>query len=87
VVSDRDLVRALSPFIGSTVESNRDLGTLNKRVHQIMTRKPVYLGTDASVRQAIELLPAHRISCIPIVVEQERPIGILTWRDILKTMI
>ena len=43
VVSDRDLLRAVSPFIGSTVETVRDIATLNKRVHQIMTRKPITL--------------------------------------------
>ena len=34
VISDRDLLRALSPFIGTTVESARDAATLRKRVHQ-----------------------------------------------------
>jgi acetoin utilization protein AcuB len=86
VVSDRDVLRALSPFLGSAVESNRDLGTLNKRVHQIMSRKPWSLGPDAQLSAAIDLFLSHPISCIPIVDEEERPIGIVTWRDILKTI-
>jgi acetoin utilization protein AcuB len=87
VVSDRDLLRALSPFIGSVVESHRDVATLNKRVHQIMSRKPIFLHPEASVRDAIALFLANRISCIPVVDEEERPIGIVSWRDILKTML
>jgi hypothetical protein len=31
VVSDRDLLRALSPYVGSAAETERDLATLNKR--------------------------------------------------------
>ena len=31
VVSDRDLLRAISPYVGSAAETARDLATLNKR--------------------------------------------------------
>jgi acetoin utilization protein AcuB len=86
VVSDRDLLRALSPYIGSTVESARDLATLNKRVHQIMTRKPITLGPQASVADAVALFLAHGISCIPIVDAEMKPVGILSWRDILRAL-
>ncbi|WP_109478734.1 CBS domain-containing protein [Paraburkholderia sp. C35] len=84
VVSDRDLLRALSPFIDSVVETQRDVGTLNRRVHQIMSRKPVTLGPDADVSDAIQLFLAHRISCIPVVDAGFRPVGIVSWRDVLK---
>lgn len=84
VVSDRDLLRALSPFVGSSVESPRDLGTLNKRVHQVMSRKPITLGPEAQVADAMRLLLDQRISCIPVVDDQFKPIGILTWRDVLR---
>jgi len=87
VVSDRDLLRAMSPFIGSTVESARDLNTLNKRVHQIMTRKPITLRPDAGISDAVELFLTNRVSCIPIVDEQFRPVGILSWRDVLRALV
>jgi acetoin utilization protein AcuB len=84
VVSDRDLLRALSPFIDSVVETQRDVGTLSKRVHQIMSRKPVTLRADADVNEAIRLFLAHPISCIPIVDNAFSAVGIVSWRDILK---
>ena len=84
VVSDRDLLRALSPYIGTNVETARDIATLNKRVHQIMTRKPITLGPDASIEDAVELFLANRISCIPVVHHDFRPIGVISWRDVLK---
>jgi acetoin utilization protein AcuB len=85
VVSDRDLLRALSPFIGSTAETVRDAATLNKAVHQIMTRKPITLPPEASVADAIKVFLAHPVSCIPIVDAQFVPVGIVSWRDVLKS--
>ncbi|MFS8980233.1 CBS domain-containing protein [Cupriavidus necator] len=87
VISDRDLLRAMSPFIGSTVESARDVNTLSKRVHQIMSRKPITLRPEAEIGDAVELFLTHQISCIPIVDEQFRPVGILSWRDILRVLV
>ncbi len=84
VVSDRDLWRALSPYINSMVETARDVATLNKRVHHVMSRKPKTLGPEAPVSTAIELMLTHRISCVPVVDSDRRPIGIVSWRDILK---
>lgn len=86
VVSDRDLLRAMSPFIGSVVETQRDVGTLGKRVHQIMSRKPITLPPDAHIKEAIKLFLAHEISCIPVVDGNFRPIGIVSWRDVLRTL-
>jgi acetoin utilization protein AcuB len=84
IISDRDLLRALSPFIGSHVESARDAATLNKRAHQIMTRKPRTLSPDADVSEAIDLLLHNGFSCLPVVDEQQNPVGIVTWRDLLR---
>ena len=85
VVSDRDLLRALSPFIGSVIEADRDIATLNRRVHQIMTRKPITLEPQAKVADAVALFLAHDISCIPVVDTACRPVGILSWRDVLRS--
>ncbi|MDE1894792.1 MAG: CBS domain-containing protein [Xanthomonadaceae bacterium] len=86
VVSDRDLLRALSPFLGSVVEGERDVATLNRRVHQIMSRHPVTLGPQASLADAAGLFLSHPISCIPIVDSEGRPAGILSWRDLLRSL-
>ena len=86
IVSDRDLLRALSPYVGSASETARDLATLNKRVHQIMTRQPKTLGPQSTISQAVNLLLTHRISCIPIVDDQFKPVGIVSWRDLLKSL-
>jgi acetoin utilization protein AcuB len=86
VISDRDLLRALSPYVGTLSENARDTATLNKRVHQIMTRKPITLPPEATVTDAMSLLLGSRISCIPIVDKDFRPVGIISWRDVLKSL-
>jgi acetoin utilization protein AcuB len=86
VVSDRDLLKALSPNLGTSTESFKDRATLNKRVHQIMSRDPISLKPEASVQDAIRVFNTHRISCIPIVDEENKPVGILSWRDILRAL-
>lgn len=84
VISDRDLLRALSPYVGTSAETTRDVATLNKRVHQIMSREPITLKSNSTLNEAIVLLLESRISCVPIVDEHLRPIGIVSWRDVLR---
>lgn len=86
VISDRDLLRALSPYVDTPSENARDTATLKKRVHQIMTRQPITLPSSATLPDAIKVFLEHRVSCIPIVDAAFRPIGIVSWRDVLKTM-
>jgi acetoin utilization protein AcuB len=86
IVSDRDLLKALSPYIGSAAETARDTATLNKRVHQIMSRNVITLHPQDSLADAVRLFLENRISCIPIVDDEFKPVGIVSWRDILKTL-
>jgi acetoin utilization protein AcuB len=58
----------------------------NTQVHQIMTRNPIVLHEDATIDDAIDLFKMHSISCIPIVNSENRPVGIVSWRDILKNL-
>jgi len=91
VISDRDLLKALSPNIGTAAESIKDTATLNKKAHQIMSRQVISLPPSAGIYQAISIFNEHDISCIPItknLVDDsgEEVVGILSWRDILKTL-
>jgi len=86
VISDRDIFKALSPNLGTPLESPRDAAALNKRAHQIMTRKPYTLRRNASIKQAISLFEKHKISCIPIVDADNCVEGIVTTRDIIRLL-
>jgi len=87
VISDRDLLKAISPHVGTASETDRDASTLNKRAHQIMTRKPVTLGPNASIHDAADIFNKHSFSCVPVVDDEENPVGIISWRDVLKALV
>ena len=86
VISDRDLLKALSPNVDSTAATTHDLATLNKRAHQIMSRNPICLDDTATVLDAIKLFHENKISCIPIVNTENKAVGIVSWRDIMKVL-
>lgn len=86
VVSDRDLYQALSPNIDTPAASYKDTATLNKTVREIMSRQPIVLKDDATVDDAIDIFNANVISCIPIVTQQGKLLGIISWRDILRNL-
>ena len=87
VISDRDLLKAISPNIGTISQTYRDEATLNKKVYQVMSRKLITLRPKDPIGDAVELFITKDISCIPIVDNESRPVGIITWRDILKAII
>lgn len=84
VLSDRDLLKAMSPYIGSAAENTRDRSTLERKIHQVMTRQPVTLSESATVDDAIDIFTNRRFSCIPIVDQRNTPVGIVSWRDVLR---
>ncbi|NQY64262.1 MAG: CBS domain-containing protein [Alteromonadaceae bacterium] len=86
VVTDRDLYKHLSPAIGTNKETFSDSMLLHKKVHQIMSRNLITAPADISVNKAVLLIHDNHISCLPIVDKNSHPIGIITWRDILKLL-
>ncbi len=84
VISDRDFFKAVSPNLDTAAETVADLSTLSKKAHQIMSRKPICLGPDNDIASAIEVFQNNAISCIPIVNNNQKPVGIVSWRDIIQ---
>ena len=84
ILSDRDILRVISPFLHTLSEKDRDLTILNKKVHQIMTRKPITVGKNTSIEEASRLLLEKNISCLPVTSPEGEIDGIVTWKDILK---
>ena len=82
IISDRDLLRAISPYLDSPAETSRDTETLNKRAHQIMSRHPVTVAAHLSVRDGIKLMLEKGVSCLPVL-EHGTLVGIISWKDFL----
>ncbi len=86
IISDRDLMKAVSPFVDTISERMLDRATLDKKAHQIMTREVITLTSNDSIYTAIALFNQNKISCIPIINEKKHPVGIVSWRDVMKYM-
>src|SRR4030043_1792402 len=56
-----------------------------KKAEQIMKRKIISLGRKGTVSEAVELMIKNRISCV-LVIEDDKPVGIITERDITKSI-
>jgi PAS domain S-box-containing protein len=56
-----------------------------RKVEQIMRRKVISVRRKASLFKAIELMAKNHISCV-LVMEDNKPIGIITERDITKAV-
>jgi acetoin utilization protein AcuB len=88
VLSDRDLLKHLSPFVGSPLgERPQDAATLKKRVHQMMTRKLIAIGPDASLGETGQQMLDKGVSCLPVVDPEEGLLGIVTIRDLARLFI
>ncbi len=87
VVSDRDLLENLSPFLGKMAERSQDVASMNRRAHQIMTRHPRTVSPESSVADAGGLMLRERISCLPVVDDAGALVGILTLRDVARATI
>ena len=84
VLCEAELMRVVSPYIDSHVYSSRDLATLNQRVHQVMLRDPKRLPQTATVLQAMKLFNVYSVCCIPVVDENDVPVGIVTRSNLIK---
>jgi acetoin utilization protein AcuB len=87
IVSDRDLLKNISPFIGKEwAERPQDVNTLKRRVHQIMSRGVITAVETAHPCDAAALMVEHDISCVPVVDADGKLKGIVTWKDILRSI-
>jgi acetoin utilization protein AcuB len=84
VLSERDLLLAISPYVNSNVYTTRDLATLNQRVGQILERHPLYLDDQSELEDALDMFDKNHISCIPIVDADFVPVGVVTKSDIIR---
>lgn len=84
IISDRDMLRVLSPFLGTAGEMQRDVDSFQKVAHQIMTRQPICVSQEDSVDAVLAWLTTVDISCVLVTDKEQLLKGIITWRDLLK---
>ncbi|MEO0513316.1 MAG: CBS domain-containing protein [Planctomycetota bacterium] len=84
VLSDRDLLATISPFVGTKRSRSMDEFTANRRVHQVMTRRVLTIEPEAPAAEACRLMVERDIHCLPVVSGTGAVIGIVTADDLLQ---
>ncbi|HAX17182.1 MAG TPA: hypothetical protein DCY00_01105 [Actinobacteria bacterium] len=57
------------------------------KVEEIMTRKVISASSDTKINDIAEMMVNNRVNRIPIVDEKNKPIGIVTRADIVKSFV
>jgi acetoin utilization protein AcuB len=87
VISDRDALKAISPYVGTMSETDRDGATLNKCAHQIMSHHPVTVRHSCSLQEAAQLMLIRGVSCLPVTTVDGVIQGVVTWKDMVRAVL
>jgi acetoin utilization protein AcuB len=87
IVSDRVLLREISPFIHAPSANNRDFNTMKRKAHQVMVRDVKCVAKEASVEEAAEVLLTERINCLLVLSDSGHIDGMVTTKDVLRHFI
>jgi len=83
VISDRDMLQAMSPFLDTRSESPRDVRSLERPAAEIMRAPPVTVSPDTPIPEAARSILEHAISCLPVLNGTDL-VGIVTTKDLLR---
>ena len=74
IFTDSDLARLL--------EQHRD-GQLDRPISEVMTKAPSTLGIECCLSDAVIALTEKKISELPVVDDQQHPIGLIDITDVI----
>jgi len=83
VISDRDVLKAISPFLDTYSEEHRDVKTLSQPASEIMQGDPITVAPNTPIEEASQTLLDNRVSSLPVV-EEDDLVGIVTGKDMLE---
>lgn len=84
IITDRDLLMNLSPFVGKPSERALDAASLTRHAHQIMERHVITAQPSTPIGDAALIILNNHVSCLPVVDQYGAVVGIVTWRDLLR---
>lgn len=86
VVSDRDYFKSTTPKLGTSLETERDRSALNIKVHRIMNRRLITIKNSGTIFEAVCAFHKFKVTCLPVVDEDFKPVGIISWKDIVNLL-
>jgi len=60
---------------------------MSLKIENVMVTDVVTVEAEATVREAVELMNKNEIGCLVVVDKEEKPVGIITERDLLKRVL
>ena len=75
--TDSDLARLL--------EQRRDQ-QIDRPISEVMTSSPFTIGAEATLSDAVEILSANKVSELPVVDNDDKPIGLIDITDVIALM-
>lgn len=84
VLSERDLLKNISPYLYTHVYTTRDLASLQQRVHQVMTRHPITVFETDPIRRVVDLMSQGQMGCLPVISAEGRAVGLITRGDLIR---
>ncbi|HEX5746284.1 MAG TPA: CBS domain-containing protein [Archangium sp.] len=82
IISERDLRQRLGGTAREWPRAAHEV--LEERVGEMMTPEPLFLRSGASLGRALELFTDERVGALPVVDEDRRLLGILSYIDLLR---
>jgi len=85
VISQRQVLKHFSPWLGKTNDTTEDHGDPpHLSAREIMTESPITVAPNSGIREAAGLMASHRIGCLPVIEGRKHLVGIVTTVDVLR---
>lgn len=88
IISDRDVKKYISPFVGSARETPQDKATLNLKAISIMAKQVTTIHPEDSLKVCTETMLTKNIHALPVTEKKtDRLLGVVTTTDLLKVFL
>ena len=86
IISERDVLRQVSPYFGKIGEEDSDSKALKQPLVRLVTRNPKSVSPETAIQEMITIMVNNHINVVPVLADQNI-VGIVTSTDILKLFI
>jgi len=86
VVSQRDVFRQISPYLGKVGEVEADTKSILQQLGRIVTRNPICVSPETEIPEMLTLMLDNHIDMVPVLVNDELA-GIVTTADFIKLFV
>jgi len=86
IVTESDVLQVLHPMVPQQIVGSvlrEAMKSTANTVGEIMTKRPVTVNPSMTIGEALNMMATHKLRRLPVV-EGEKLVGLLSFRDIIK---